>query len=87
MYISIHQWEERAPLNKAHCLDFGDHVLAKDVEDSLEIGTGIVPMFGGDMSMRDYLESNGVWAKIVRLLRAKFFDRDLQIPDHSFRVA
>ncbi len=26
--FSIYQWNERAPLNKAHCLDFGDPVQA-----------------------------------------------------------
>ncbi len=62
-------------------------VSAKDVEDNLGIETaGIEPMFWGDMSMRDHLDNNGVWAKTVRLLRAKVFDRDFQIPDHAFRV-
>ncbi len=50
------------------------------------INTGIVTMFWGDMLMRDHLDNNGVWAKTVRLLRAKVFDRDLQIPDHAFRI-
>ncbi len=37
--------------------------------------------------MRDHLDNNGMWAATVRLLRAKVFDRDLQIPDPAFRVA
>ena len=47
--FSIYQWDERAPLNKAHCLDFGDLVSTKDIEDNLGIDTDIVQMFWGDM--------------------------------------
>ncbi len=45
--FSIYQWDERAPLNKAHFLDFGDIVTAKELEDNLGIDTGIIPMFWG----------------------------------------
>ncbi len=37
--------------------------------------------------MRDHIDNNGVWAKIVKILRAKVLDMDLQIPDLAFRVA
>ncbi len=84
--FSIYQWDERAPLNKAHCLDFGDLVTPKEVEDNLGIDTGIIPMFWGDMVMRSHLYGNGVWAETARLSRAKVFDRDLQITDPAFRV-
>ena len=67
-------------------MDFGDPVSGKDVEDNLGIGTGIIPVFWGDMPMRDHFDNNGVWAETTRLLRAKVSDRDLQIPDPSFRV-
>ncbi len=60
--FSIYQWDERAPLNKAHCLDFGVMVTPKDVEDIL----GIVPMFWGDMLMRDHLDNNGVLSETIR---------------------
>ncbi len=85
--FSIYQGDEREPLNKANYLDFGDLVSAKDVEDNLGIDISIVPMFWGDMSMRDHLDKNVGCRWTVRLLRANIFDRDLQIPDPAFRVA
>ncbi len=84
--FSIYRWDERAPLNKAHCLDFGDQVQAKEVEENLGIDTDIIPMFWGDVVMRDHLDNNGVWAETTKLLRSKVFDRDLQISDTAFRV-
>ncbi len=37
--------------------------------------------------MRDHLDNNSMWAKTVIIFKAKFFDRDLQIPDLAFRIA
>ncbi len=85
--FSIYQWDVRAPLHKAHWLDFGDLVIAKELEDNSGIDTNIVPMFWGDMLIRDHLDINSVWVETVRLLRPNVFDRDLQIPDIAFRIA
>ncbi len=52
-------------LNKAHYLNFVDLITSREIEDNLGIDTGIVPMFLGDMLMRDNHDNNGVWADIL----------------------
>ncbi len=59
--FSVYSWDERAPLNKAHCLDCGDLITPREIKDSLGIDTGIVPMFWGDMIMRDHIVINGIY--------------------------
>ncbi len=73
-------------MNRALCLDFGDLIIPREIEDNLGIDTGIVPMLWGDMLMRDHIDSNGIWAETVKILRAKALDRDVQIPDSDFRA-
>jgi hypothetical protein len=67
-------------LNKVHCLDFGDLITPREIEDNLGIDTDIVPMFCGDMLMRDHIDINGVRAETIKILRAKVLNRDCRFP-------
>ncbi len=73
-------------MKKAHCLDCGDFISPKQIEYNLGIDIGIVSMFWGDVLIRDYIDNNGIWAKTIKILRAKVFHKKLQIPDPAFRV-
>ncbi len=64
-------------MNKAYCLDFGDLITPKEIEDDLGIDTGIVPMLKGDMLTRDHIDNNNVWVETLKILRAKVLDKDL----------
>ncbi len=65
--FSIYKWDERAPLNKAQCLDFVDLISPKEIKDNFGIDIGFVPIFWGDMLMRDHIDINGIWAERVKL--------------------
>jgi hypothetical protein len=84
---SIFKWDERHGIYKAHCLVFGDLVTSMEIEDSLGIDTGIVPIFWGNMLMKNHINSNGIWSKTVKIMKAKVFDKDFQILDPAFRFA
>ncbi len=75
-------------MNKAHCLDFGDMITPKEINDNLGIDIGIVLMiFWGDILMRDHTDISDVWRETFNISRAKVLDMDLKIPDPAFRVA
>ena len=43
----IYHWDER--VDKSRSFDFGDFLIAKDIEDNLGIDVGIIPYFWGDI--------------------------------------
>ncbi len=57
------------------------------MEDNSGIDTCIVPIFWGNMLLRDRIDNNFIWAETVTITRAKVLDKDLKIPDLDFRVA
>ena len=79
--IFIYSWEDRA--EKFRCFDFGDFLIAKDIEDNLGTNVGIVPCFWGDIRMRDHNDSNGIWAETIRIMRSKVSHEALRLPDSS----
>ncbi len=54
----IYSWEDR--VKKSRCFDFGDFLIARDIENNLGNDVGIVPCFWGDIRMRDHDDSNGI---------------------------
>ncbi len=50
-------------MNKSYCLNFGDFVSPKEVEDNLGIDIGTVPMFWDDMRLRDHIDNNSILAE------------------------
>jgi hypothetical protein len=38
-----------------------------------------MPTLMGNIPMKDYGDSNNIWPELVKILRSKIFDRDLQI--------
>jgi hypothetical protein len=74
-------------MNKAHFLDFDALITPKEIEDNLSIDTGIVPVFWGDMLVRDHMDNNGIWTKTDKIMRVKVLDKYLQILHRDFRVA
>ncbi len=46
---------------------------------------GIIPCFWDDIRMRDHNDSNGIWAKTVRIMRS-IPDEAFQLPDLSGRL-
>ena len=77
----IYSWEDR--VEKFCCFDFGDFLIARDIENNLVTDVGIVPCFRGDIRIRDHDASNGIWAETVRIMKIKVFDEALQLPDSS----
>ena len=59
--------------------DYGDFVSAREMEDIIGVDAGTVPTLMDNIPMRDYGDSNIVWTELVKILRYKIFDRDLQI--------
>ena len=49
------------------------------MEDNIGVDASIVPTLMDNIPMRDYSDGNKVWTTLVKILRSKMFDRDLQI--------
>ena len=45
----------------------------------------IIPRFWGDIRMRDHADNHGICAETIRLVRGRGADKDLHIPNPSFR--
>jgi hypothetical protein len=73
--------------DKTHCYYYGDLISPCAIEEILGIDVGIAPNLFNNFRMRDYKESNGIWAKSVKIMQTKCFARDLQIPSPSLRQA
>ena len=54
----IYSGEDR--VEKSSCFDFGDFLIARDIENNLGTYVGIAPCFWGDTRMRDHDDSNGI---------------------------
>jgi hypothetical protein len=54
----IYSWEDR--VEKSRCFDFGDFLIARDIENNFGTDVGIVPCFWGDIRMRDHDNNNGI---------------------------
>jgi len=65
--------------DKSKCFNYGDFFSARKIEDNIGVDVGIVPTLMDNIPMRDYSDSNKVWTELVKILRSKIFDRDLQI--------
>jgi hypothetical protein len=68
----IYSWEDR--VEKSRCFDFGDFLIARDIEHNLGTDVGIIPCFWGDIHMRDHDESNGIWAETVQIIKGRVSD-------------
>ncbi len=79
----MHHWDERK--DKSRSFDFGNFIEARNIEDNLGIDVGIVPNLWCDIRIRDHIDNNGIWAKTVKIMRAKDFDRDFQFPNPALR--
>jgi hypothetical protein len=77
----IYSWDDR--VEKSRCFDFGDFLIARDIENNLGTDVGIVPCFWGDIRMRDHDDSNGMWAEAIRIMKSKVYDEALQLPNSS----
>jgi len=77
----IYSWEDR--VEKSRCIDFGDFLTARDIENNLGTGVGIIPCFWCDIRMRDHDDNNGIWAKTNIIMRSRVFDEALQLPDST----
>ena len=75
--ISIYHWDDFN--NKSKCFDCGDSIYAREIEDTIGVDADIVPTLMDNIPMRDYGDSNNIWTKLVKILRSKIFDRDLQL--------
>ena len=53
--------------------------FAREIEDNTGANVGIVPTLMDNIPMIDYGDSNKVWTELVKILRSKMFDLDLQI--------
>ena len=77
----IYSWDDR--VEKSRCCDFGDFLIARDMENNLGTEFGIVPCFWCDIRMRDHDDINGIWAEAIRIMRCRVFDEALQPPNSS----
>jgi hypothetical protein len=77
----IYSWEDR--VEKSRCFDFGDFLIARDIENNLGTDVGIVPCFWGDIRMREHDGGNGIWTETTRIMRSKVSDEALQLPDST----
>jgi len=59
--------------------NYGDFVFAHEIEVDIGSNVGIVPTLMDNVPMRNHGDSNNIWAKLVKIMRSKIFDRDLQI--------
>jgi len=75
--FSNYHWDDSS--DKSKCFDYGDFLSAREIEDNIGVDAGIVPTLVDNVPMRDYSDSSKVWAELVKILRSKMFDRDLQI--------
>ena len=75
--FSIYPWDNF--YDKSKCFDYGEFVSAREIEDNICVDDGIVPTLMDNIPMRDYGDSNNIWTKLVKILRSKIFDRNLQI--------
>jgi len=76
--FSIYHWGNFS--DKSKCCDYGDFVFAREIEDTIIGGdAGILPILMDNIPMRDNGDSNKVWTELVKIMRSKIFDRDLQI--------
>ena len=73
----IYHWDDFS--DKSKCFDYSDFVSAREIEDNIGAGSCIVPTLMDNIPMRDYSYSNIVWTELVKILRSKMFNRDLQI--------
>jgi hypothetical protein len=74
--FSICHWD--GFIDKSKCFDYVDFVTAREIEDNIGADAGIVPILMDNIPMRDYSDSNKVWTKLVKILRSKMYDCDLQ---------
>ena len=65
----------------ARFFDFGDFLIARDIENNLGTDVGIIPCFWGDIRMRVHDASNGICAETIRIMKSKFSYETLQLPD------
>jgi len=75
--FSIYHWDNFS--DKSKCFDYSGFVSAREIEDNIGADDGIVPTLMDNIPMRDYGDSNKVWTELVKILRSKIFDRDVQI--------
>jgi len=47
-------------IDKPKCIDNGDFVIAREIEDNIGANAGIAPTLNGNIPMRDYNDSNKV---------------------------
>jgi hypothetical protein len=73
----IYHWDDF--IDKFKCFDYGYFVTAREIEDNISADIGIVPTLMGNIPTRDFSDSNKVWTELVKILRSKVFDCDLQI--------
>jgi hypothetical protein len=55
------------------------NAFAREIKDNISVDVGIVPTLMDNIDMRDYGDSNKIWTELVKILRSKILDRDLQI--------
>jgi hypothetical protein len=65
--------------DKSNCFYSGDFINARELEDNLGIGVGILPTLAGSFLMRNFENENHIWAETILILQAQKLDRDLQV--------
>jgi hypothetical protein len=67
--------------DKFKCFDYYDFKSAREIKDNIGAYVGIVLTLMDNIPMRDYIYSNKVSTELVKILRSKICDRDLQIKE------
>jgi hypothetical protein len=75
--FGIYHWDDF--IDKSKCFDYNDFVTARETEGNIGADIGIVPTLTDNIPMRDFSDNNIIWIEVVKILRSKMFDRDLQI--------
>jgi len=75
--LGIYHWDEF--MDNTKFFDYGDFVTTREIEDNIGANDDIVPTLMDNIAMRDYSDYNKIWTRVVKILRSKISDRDLQI--------
>jgi hypothetical protein len=73
----IYHWNNFS--DKSKYFNYGDFVSAREIEDNIGVDASIVLTLMDNIPMKDFGDINNTWTELVKILRSKISDRDLQI--------
>jgi hypothetical protein len=71
----IYNWDDFNDNYK--CFNYGELIIAREIEDNLAIDVGIIPALMDYIPTRDHYDNNGIRAKTSRILRSQMLEYDL----------